>query len=224
MVFHMISLAERKTRALKLIKILRKATKSMPQQPMSQLISEQYNNDPFLILISCLLSLRARDVVTYPICVQLFKKARTPEQFIKMPLEELEKTIHSIGFFRNKARTIKSVSKELLDRFDGKVPSNEYDLLSIKGIGRKTANLVLGVAFGQPAICVDTHVHKLSNKLGIVTTKTPEQTEFALQEVLPKKYWTEYNKLLVMCGQNMQVCKSFLTGYLDNLPKKGQKK
>jgi endonuclease III len=223
-VFHMISLAERKTRALKLIKILRKATKSMPQQPMSQLISEQYNNDPFLILISCLLSLRARDVVTYPICVQLFKKARTPEQFIKMPLEELEKTIHSIGFFRNKARTIKSVSKELLDRFDGKVPSNEYDLLSIKGIGRKTANLVLGVAFGQPAICVDTHVHKLSNKLGIVTTKTPEQTEFALQEVLPKKYWTEYNKLLVMCGQNMQVCKSFLTGYLDNLPKKGQKK
>lgn len=209
----MNSLAARQERALEVIKILRKATQTLPH-PMSQLISEQYNNDPFLILISCLLSLRARDVVTYPICIELFKKARKPQQFLKMPTEELEKIIYPIGFYRNKARTIKSVSKEIIERFGGKIPSNEKDLLSIKGIGRKTANLVLGIAFNIPAICVDTHVHKLSNALGIVQTKTPEQTEIALQEILPKKYWVEYNTLLVVCGQNMRVCKPYLGPFL----------
>lgn len=206
------SLAERKARALKIIKILRKATETT-LHPMSQVIGEDYFHDPFLILISCLLSLRARDVVTYPICVKLFKKAKTPEQFLKMPLKELETIIHPIGFYRKKAQTIKFVSKEILERFHGKVPSAKEDLLSIKGVGQKTANLVLGVAFNIPAICVDTHVHKLSNRLGIVTTKTPDQTERELEKVLPKKYWIEYNKLLVRCGQNMKVCKDFLLPY-----------
>jgi endonuclease III len=206
-------LSERKTRALELIKVLRKATKNMAE-PMSQRISEEYHNDPFLILVSCLLSLRARDVVTYPISVELFKSARTPEQFIKMPLSTIEKIIHSIGFYKNKARTIQSVSKEIIERFGGKVPSNEKDLLSMKGIGIKTANLVLGVAFHIPAICVDTHVHKLSNKLGIVATKTPEQTEKALKEIIPQKNWIEYNSLLVRCGQNMRICANFLTPFL----------
>jgi endonuclease III len=206
------SLAAHKTRALTIIKILRKATKNMPQ-PMSELIKEKYHNNAFLILISCLLSLRARDAVTYPICIELFKKAKTPQQFVDMPLKDLEKIIYSTGFYKNKARSIQHVSKEIIERFGGKVPADKKDLLSIKGIGIKTANLVLGVAFGIPAICVDTHVHKLSNKLGIVSTKTPAQTERALQQVLPKKYWIEFNKLLVTCGQNMRTCSPAISSY-----------
>ena len=207
-------LLQRRKRALKIIKVLRKATKDLGQ-PMSNAIRDEFNNDPFLILISCLLSLRARDTVTYPISVELFKVAKTPQQFVDMPLKQLEKIIYSVGFYKNKARSIKSVSKDIIERFGGNVPSNEKDLLSIKGIGRKTANLVLGIAFNIPAICVDTHVHKLSNKLGIVTTKTTEQTEFALQKVLPKKYWIEYNRLLVLCGQNMRFCSNALSPFLQ---------
>jgi endonuclease III len=208
------SLAAREKRALEIIKILSKAMHDLPK-PMSDLISKKYDNDPFLILISCLLSLRARDVVTYPISVELFKKARTPQQFLKMPRSELEKIIHSIGFYKNKARSIHSVCHELIERFNGKVPHTKEELLSIKGVGPKTANLVLGVAFGIPAICVDTHVHKLSNLLGIVHTKTPLQTEEALQEIIPRRYWIDYNRLFVMCGQNMRVCKPYIEKYIE---------
>lgn len=207
------SLQLRKKRALMLIKTLTIATKDMPWL-LSDLIKKQYHNDPFLILISCLLSLRARDVVTYPICVELFKKARTPQEFLKIPLKELERMIHSIGFYRNKAKSIHSVSREIIDRFGGKVPKTKQELLSIKGVGPKTANLILGVAYGIPAICVDTHVHKLSNRFGIVHTKTPLQTEKELEKVLPKKYWIDYNRLLVMCGQNMRVSKSFIEKFI----------
>ncbi len=208
------TIAERKKRALKLIQTLCKATKGLPR-PMSDLIKKQYHDDPFLILISCLLSLRARDVVTYPICVELFKKARTPQQFLKIPRKELERMIHSIGFYRNKANSIYSVCHELLERFDGKVPKTKEELLSIKGVGPKTANLILGVAYGTPALCVDTHVHKLSNKLGIVHTKTPVQTEKELEMVVPKNHWIEYSRLLVMCGQNMRVCKPFIEKFME---------
>ena len=207
------SLNQRKKRALTIIKILRKATKDMPP-PMSELIAQKYHRNPFLILISCLLSLRAQDVVTYPISVALFKQAKTPEEFLKMPMEKLEKIIYSTGFYKNKAKSIRTVSKTLLEKFHGKVPHTKEELLSIKGIGIKTASLVLGVAFGIPAICVDTHVHKLSNKLGIVHTKTPAQTEKALEEVIPKQYWIEYNKLFVTCGQHMKECKPYIAEYL----------
>ncbi len=206
------SLFQRKKLALCIIKDLREATITMPQA-MSQLIKAQYNNDPFLILISCLLSLRARDLVTYPICVELFKKACTPQQFLKMPTTELENIIKPIGFYKNKAQTIKKVSKEIVERFAENVPSNKRDLLSIKGIGPKTANLVLGVAFGIPAICVDTHVHKLSNKFGLVATKTPQQTEEELKKLLPSKYWIEFNNLLVRWGQNCCSPQSPLCSY-----------
>lgn len=208
------SIETRKKRALEIIKILSKVSKSLPK-PLSDLINEKYHHDPFLILISCLLSLRARDVVTYPICVELFKKARTPQQFLKMPLSELEKIIHSIGFYKNKAKSIHSVCRELIERFNGKVPQTREELLSMKGVGPKTANLVLGVAFGVPAICVDTHVHKLSNILGIIHTKTPSQTEKALQDIIPRRYWIDYNRLLVMCGQNMRICKPFIEKYIE---------
>lgn len=188
--------------AIKIIKLLRAKTKKMPE-PMSQRIRDEYNDDPYLILISCLLSLRARDTVTYPISKKLFETVRTPKEMLAIPLRKLERIIKSIGFYHNKAKSLKSVSKELIERFKGKVPNTEEELLSIKGIGHKTAALVVSVAFGKPAICVDTHVHRLSNQLGLVHTKTPEQTEAALKELLPQRYWGEVNEVMVKWGQNV---------------------
>lgn len=183
------------------IKALRQQTKDLPD-PLSDKIKKEYHNDPYLMLISCLLSLRARDIVTYPISVELFKYAKTPQQMVELPIKQLEHIIRGAGFYKRKAQTIVHVSKELLRRFHGKVPASKEGLLSIQGIGPKTANLVLGQVFGIPAICVDTHVHKLANAFGLVTTKTPAQTEKALEKIVPQKYWIELNRLLVKLGQN----------------------
>lgn len=191
-------------RAIEVIHLLKRATKDMPE-PMSRTISREYRGDPFLILISCLLSLRARDKTTLPICRNLFKIAKTPQQILDIPLKQLEKIIYKTGFYKHKAKQLHYVSELLIEKYDGKVPNNKQELLSIKGIGVKTANLVLSEAFGIPAICVDTHVHKISNRLGLVKTKTAEQTEIALQKVLPKRYWSDWNPLLVMWGQNICV-------------------
>ncbi len=191
-------------RAIKIIEILRQATKGMPES-MSSIIVNNYGRDPFLILIGCLLSLRARDIVTTPICIELFKKAKTPKEILKIPIKELEILFHSIGFYKKKAKLVHDVSKEIIERFNNKVPSTKEELLSISGVGPKTANLVLAEGFNIPAICVDTHVHRISNRLGLVKTKTPEQTEIALQKVLPKEHWSEWNKLMVMWGQNICV-------------------
>lgn len=187
-----------------ILDLLRKATTQMTP-PMSSSIIELYGKDPFLILISCLLSLRARDVITLPVSKQLFSLARTPEELSALPLEKLETIFYPLGFYRKKARLVKEVSVDLLKRFNGKVPATMEELLSIKGVGRKTANLVLGYAFDVPSICVDTHVHRVSNRLGIVATRTTEQTEYALQKIVPQQYWTELNTLLVVWGQNICV-------------------
>lgn len=195
------SILERRQRVLAIIHKLRAATKKYPP-PMALVIQKEYNNDPYLILISTLLSLRARDTVTLPISRKLFGQAQAPQDLLKIPIAELEKIIYPLGFYRQKARTLRSVSQELITRFAGKTPDTEEELLSIKGIGRKTANLVLGVAFNIPALCVDTHVHRLANQFGLVHTKTPEQTERELQKIVPKKYWIELNKLLVTWGQH----------------------
>jgi endonuclease III len=170
---------------------------------MASVIVDEYGKDPFLILISCLLSLRTRDVISLPVSRELFKHAKTPQELVKIPIPALEKIIHSTGFYRNKARVLHNVSKDLIDRFKGKVPNTLDELLSLPGVGRKTANLVLAIAFDTPAICVDTHVHRLANLLGIVHTKTPEQTEYELQKVVPKNYWIEFNRLLVTWGQQV---------------------
>ncbi|MBI2775012.1 endonuclease III [Candidatus Dependentiae bacterium] len=167
-------------------------------------ISEQLGRDPFLVLISCLLSLRTKDTVTFPASMRLFEYARTPEQLLKLPILTIEKLIYPVGFYHRKALLMHSVSKDLLDRFGGKVPGIEEDLLSIKGVGRKTANLVLGEGFGIPAICVDTHVHRVANRLGLVETQTPEQTETELKKIIPKDYWIRLNQWLVVWGQ--QIC------------------
>jgi len=199
---------------LEIIKILRKATMHI-LVPMSVVIVQEYHNDPFLILVSCLLSLRAKDTKTLPVSRKLFSVAKTPKDFVNLPLSHLEKLIYSIGFYKQKARTIKSVSEEILTRFNGRVPRTRDELLSINGIGLKTASLVLGMAFDVPAICVDVHVHRLSNALGIVHTKNPVQTEEELERILPQKYWIEYNHLLVKLGQNLKEIKPFLPYFMQ---------
>lgn len=170
---------------------------------MVDTIVKEYGQDPFLILVSCLLSLRSKDIVTLPVCRILFQQAQTPEEILAIPLSSLESIVFKLGFYRQKARTLHSVSRDLIQRFGGKVPDSHQKLISIVGVGPKTANLVMGHAFGVPSICVDTHVHRISNRLGLISTRTPEETEMALKKVVPEKYWIELNSLLVMWGQNI---------------------
>ncbi len=169
---------------------------------MSVRIAKDYNFDPFAILVSCLLSLRARDTVTYGISKRLLDRANTPQKILDLPLNELEKIIYPTGFYHRKAAVLKAVSRDLLTRFNGKVPSRFDDLLSLPGVGRKTANLVASEAFGIPALAVDTHVHRLANQLGLVSTKTPEETEYALKKIIPQNRWIEAHRSLILCGQN----------------------
>lgn len=195
---------DKKERAIAIIKILRKATKGM-EQPASSTIVEKYGRNPYLILISGLLSLRTKDTVSLPASIRLFEHAKNPNQMLELSISQIEKLIYPCGFYHRKARLLKEVSKDLLDRFEGKVPADDEQLLSIKGVGRKTANLVLGVAFEIPAICVDTHVHRVSNRLGLIKTKTTDETEIELKKILPPEYWIEYNNLMVQWGQNICV-------------------
>jgi endonuclease-3 len=163
----------------------------------------QESRDPFLILISCLISLRTKDEVTGQASARLFRLARTPQAMAGLPAATIARAIYPAGFYRTKARTIKEVSRGLLARHAGRVPDELEALLAFKGVGRKTANLVLTIGFGKPGICVDTHVHRISNRMGIVETKTPEQTELALRNVLPRRHWIPFNDLLVAFGQNV---------------------
>lgn len=161
--------------------------------------------DPFRVLISCLLSLRTKDEVTAGASRRLFDLAATPEEMLHLSEEDIQRAIYPVGFYVTKARRIREICRTLAERYNGRVPDELDELLELNGVGRKTANLVVTLGYGKPGICVDTHVHRISNRLGLVRTKTPEQTEFALMEVLPKKYWIIYNDLLVSYGQN--ICK-----------------
>jgi len=191
----------------RLIQLLQKATfDAIP--PMTQSIIKAYPHNPYLILMSCLLSLRAKDRITLPVSLKLFARATTPEQMLALSISDLESIIHSVNYYRRKALLLHSVSADLLKRFDGKVPATRHELLSIKGVGLKTVNLVLAEAFGIPAICVDVHVHRISNRLGIISTATVEETEKALQVVLPEEYWIVWNRLLVMLGQTICTSRS----------------
>lgn len=185
---------------IQLIHQLEKLVQGLPE-PMCTYLAHRYNHDPFIILIACLLSLRARDVATLPIVEKLLLKARTPQELMRISDKDLETLLYPLGFYRRKAAVLKTVSHDLIERFQERVPDNEKALLSLPGVGRKTANLVLSEAFGKPAIAVDTHVHRLANQLGLVHTKTPEQTEQALIKIVPQKYWRSINRLLVTCGQ-----------------------
>ncbi len=159
--------------------------------------------DPFRVLISCLISLRTKDEVTGEASARLFRLARTPRAMAALSAARIADVIYPAGFYRTKGRTIRELSRTLLTRHGGRVPDDLETLLTLKGVGRKTANLVITLGFDKPGICVDTHVHRIDNRLGIVRTKTPEQTEFALRKVLPQRYWISYNDLLVRFGQNI---------------------
>ena len=191
-------------RTEKIFQVLRKKTKNMIE-PSSLSIIKEFGRDPFLILIGCILSLRTKDSVSLPASKRLFQLAKKPEDMVKVSLQKIEEATYPVGFYRQKAKTIKKVSKKIIEFFGGKVPNNEKDLLLLQGVGRKTANLVLGEGFGIPAICVDTHVHRISNRLGLVKTKNPDETEKELKKILPKKYWIEFNRLMVQWGQNVCV-------------------
>jgi len=187
----------------KMMPILRKEYARFPMPIVTQY--SHVRRDPFKILISTLISLRTKDAVTAEASKKLFHLADTPERMRRLSLPAIEKAIYPAGFYHNKARTIVYVCSELMERFGGKVPDDLDQLLTMKGVGRKTANLVVTLGFDKPGICVDTHVHRISNRFGLVRTKTPDETEMALRKKLPPKYWIEYNDLLVTYGQN--VCK-----------------
>jgi endonuclease-3 len=157
--------------------------------------------DPFKVLVSTLISLRTKDEVTDVASKKLFRIADTPYSMVKVPARDIEKAIYPAGFYRTKAKNIKRVCSIILDKYQGRVPDSIDELLAFPGVGRKTANLVVTLGYGKPGICVDTHVHRVSNRLGYVSTKTPDKTEFALRDKLPTEYWIEYNDLLVTYGK-----------------------
>ncbi|HII91124.1 MAG TPA: endonuclease III [Methanosarcina sp.] len=158
--------------------------------------------DPFFSLISTVMSHRTRDDVTYPAASRLFERFSTPEKMIKADVSEIETLIKDVGFYRVKAERIQEISGLLLEKYDGRVPDNMEALLELPGVGRKTANCVLAHAFLKDALAVDTHVHRISNRLGLVATKAPEETEAELKKIFPQKDWRYINLLLVKLGQN----------------------
>ena len=183
------------------VKILRREMKELPD-PSVTLVGKRWRN-PYLVLISCILSLRTKDETTLPASERLFKLADTPQRMLKLKAGQIEKAVYPVGFYKTKARNILGISKDIIERFGNRVPDDIDTLMTMKGVGRKTANLVLTEGFGIPAMCVDTHVHRISNRFGYIKTDTPEETEQALRKKLPKKHWMDYNALLVTWGQNI---------------------
>ena len=186
-----------------MIKILRDYYRTFRKPSVTQ-ISQRFK-DPFHVLISCVLSQRTKDQTTAEASQRLFSLAPSLMRLAQLPVKKIERAIYPVGFYRTKAKTIKLAANDIMMRFQGIVPDDLDCLLSLKGVGRKTANLVLTLGFNKLGICVDTHVHRISNRFGFVVTKTPHDTEMALRKTLPKKFWIEYNDLLVAFGQN--ICK-----------------
>ena len=185
-------------------KVVQKLKDAKQQKSEFVNLMDSFNN-PYLVLIACILSLRTNDRTTYPATLRMLELAKTPEEMKNVKVEDLAKAIYPVGFYENKAKQIIELSRKIVDELDGKVPDEIEELCKFKGVGRKTANLVLARGFNKPAICVDVHVHRIFNRLGYVKTKNPEETEFALREKLPLKHWIDINTLIVTHGQN--VCK-----------------
>ncbi|MBI3074478.1 MAG: endonuclease III [Deltaproteobacteria bacterium] len=161
------------------------------------------DRDPYRTLIACLLSLRTKDEVTDVAAARLFTLAETPQKMLALPEAAIAKTVYPVGFYRTKAATIHAVSRDIIERFRGQVPDTIDALLTLKGVGRKTANLVVTLGYGRPGICVDTHVHRVTNRWGYVKTRAPDETESALRKTLPRRYWIPINDLLVQFGRNV---------------------
>ena len=171
------------------------------QTPAVTIVSQR-EGDPFKVLISCILSLRTQDKTTAAASTRLFALADRPAAMVALSQETIEQAIYPVGFYRTKASQIREICRQLLEKYAGRVPDEIDELLKFKGVGRKTANLVVTLGYGKPGICVDTHVHRICNRWGYVKTKTPEQTETALRKKLPKQYWLIINDYLVTFGQN----------------------
>jgi endonuclease III len=182
------------------VKELKKAVKGF-RTPSVTVIAKK--NDPFAVLISCIISLRTRDDVTESASARLFALAKSPAELLKLSDGKIEKSIYPAAFFRNKAKSMKEMCTVLVKEYSGKVPERLEELLKLKGVGRKTANLTLTLGHNKPGICVDIHVHRICNRLGYVKTKSPDETEMVLREILPKQYWKGFNDLLVSFGQNL---------------------
>ena len=182
------------------MEILKKSVKKSRKTTLNR---EAKTYTPYQTLISCLLSLRSKDETTERVSKELFKTAKTPNAMLKLTDKQLEKLIFSSGHYKKKAKTIKHVSKEILTRFNGKVPSTEEELLSIKGIGRKTANIVLCLSFNKCVIPIDTHCHRIPNRIGWIKTKNPDETEQELMKIIPKKYWKDFNAIFVLFGRTI---------------------
>jgi len=183
------------------VKILEEA-----KQPRSEFVHLMDSfKDPYLVLIACILSLRTNDRTTYPATLRMLELAKTPQEMMNIDEDTLAQAIYPVGFYKNKASQIIELSKLIVEKYHGKVPDTIEELCKFRGVGRKTANLVMTLGFGVPAICVDVHVHRIFNRLGYLKTSTPEETEFALRAKLPIEHWIPINTLLVTHGQN--VCK-----------------
>jgi endonuclease-3 len=193
------------------------------QEPVLGIVARDSGRNPFLILISCLLSLRTKDKTTHEASDRLFALAQTPADMLTLPLKKIEQAIYPVGFYRTKAKSIHGICRRLLDDYGGNVPDSLEKLVTLPGVGRKTANLVVTVGYGKPGICVDIHVHRISNRWGYIKTNTPEESEDALRKKLPTQYWIKFNDLLVPYGQNLCLpvspfcsqCK--LTAYCDRV-------
>ena len=182
------------------LKKLKKAVRKF-RTPSVTLIAKK--NDPFAVLVSCIISLRTRDEVTELASARLFNLAKLPAELLKLSNTKIEKAIYPAAFYRNKTKSLKELCQVLVKEYSGKVPDKLEDLLKLKGVGRKTANLTLILGHNKPGICVDIHVHRISNRWGYVKTKSPDETEMVLREILPKRFWKGYNDLLVSFGQNL---------------------
>ncbi len=184
------------------VRILKKEYKRF-KTPYVTEVAAELRKDPFRVLVSCILSLRTKDATTREASVRLFSIASKPGEISRLTRRVIEKAIYPVGFYRVKAGVLKDLSTELVKNHGSRVPDTIEGLMELRGVGRKTANLVVTMGYGKPGICVDTHVHRITNRWGFVSTKTPEKTEFALRERLPKRYWRVINDLLVAYGQNV---------------------
>lgn len=188
-----------------ILRVIRLINKQIRDFKVPSVTVTAYSHDPYRVLISCILSLRTKDKTTVEASSRLFKVASKPQDMVQLSALRIQKLIYPVGFYRVKSRNILELSKKIIRDFGGKVPDKEEDLLTLTGVGPKTANLVLGLGFGIPAICVDTHVHRISNRLGWVRTKTPQESERALRKIIPRSHWIDLNTILVTFGQNLCV-------------------
>lgn len=186
-------------------RVLETLNKVLPQwkEPVVGVMARLAGDKAFYVLISTVLSLRTQDATTEKASLRLFEEAKTPQEMLQLSAAKIEKLIYPVGFYKTKAKNILAICKILIDQYDGGVPRTLDELTALPGVGRKTANLVVTVGFGDYGICVDTHVHRISNRWGYVKTKVPDETEQVLRQRLPKKFWKTYNDILVTFGQNL---------------------